>query len=87
MISNAELIELLQHRCCGAVEINGFQRQIAWAGTGLNDVEIWFFNPARLSTPIVSFVFTTEEICRLIKNKYVTNNRFSAQLAFNRWRD
>lgn len=85
MISTAELMELLQTRSCGAIEVNGIQRQLAWSAVGPEDVEVWFFNPSRLSTNIISFVFTKEEICLLIRNKYVKNNYFSAQLAFSRW--
>lgn len=85
MISNAELYQLLEQRSCGCVIVNGMLRNIAWAGVGPNDIEVWFHNPAQMSKPIVSFVFTTAELCLLIRNEPVARPGFHCKLGFTRW--
>ena len=85
MISNKVLMDILQQRSCGCIIINGLQRHIAWTGTGPVDVEIWFYNPSQMSKPIVSFVFTTEDICTLIRNLPVVKEGFDCRLGFSRW--
>lgn len=85
MISNAELYQLLEQRSCGCIIINGMLRNIAWSGTGTNDIEIWFYNPSQMSKPIVSYFFTTEELCLLIRNQPVVRPGFHCKLGFTRW--
>lgn len=85
MISGKELYSLLEQRSCGCIIINGMLRNIAWPGIGPNDIEIWFYNPAQMSKPIVSYIFTLDEIGLLIRNKPVVRPGFDCRLGFTRW--
>lgn len=85
MIESADLQKILESKSNGSLIINNVRRNIAWAATQPHQIEIWVYNPSQMSLLIVSYVFTIDEICKLINNQLVQNNLFTARIGYRNW--